>query len=88
MVGSRSPFQCREHYDLKYNHPDKYTNWSMEDDIKLLDLYDQYKCKLETKIGNSLLTLIFVFSLKHDGVKYQKNFRLKMITLVCVDLEN
>lgn len=44
MIGTRSPFQCREHYDLKYNFPDKYTNWTMEDDIKLLEAYEKYKC--------------------------------------------
>ena len=43
MVGTRSPFQCKEHYDLKYTNPDKYTNWTMEDDIKLLEAYDKHK---------------------------------------------
>lgn len=47
MVGTRSPFQCKEHYELKYNNPEKYINWTMEDDIKLLETFEKYSCKFK-----------------------------------------
>lgn len=41
-IGSRTAFQCKERYELKYMNPDKYKNWTIEEDKKLLDLVDEY----------------------------------------------
>jgi hypothetical protein len=41
-IGSRTAFQCKERYELKYVNPDKYKNWTIEEDKKLLDLVDEY----------------------------------------------
>ncbi len=42
FIGTRTPAQCREKYELKYTFPDKYINWTMDEDRKLLDAYDKY----------------------------------------------
>ncbi|CAF0719286.1 unnamed protein product [Brachionus calyciflorus] len=41
-IGTRTAFQCKERYELKYLNPDKYKNWTVEEDKKLLDLVDEY----------------------------------------------
>lgn len=41
-IGSRTAFQCKERYELKYLNPDKYKVWSREEDKKLLDLVEEY----------------------------------------------
>jgi hypothetical protein len=60
MVGTRNPFQCKERYELKYNNPEKYTNWTMGDDIKLLEAYEKHNCNFYGfKIKNFLFFFMF-----------------------------
>jgi hypothetical protein len=37
FVGTRTAFQCKERYELKYHNPEKYINWSPEEDQLLLE---------------------------------------------------
>ena len=41
-VGTRTALQCKERYELKFLNPDKYKNWTLEEDKKLLNLVDKY----------------------------------------------
>lgn len=41
-VGTRTALQCKERYELKFLNPDKYKNWTLEEDKKLLDFVDKY----------------------------------------------
>ncbi|RNA37100.1 snRNA-activating complex subunit 4 isoform X1 [Brachionus plicatilis] len=41
-VGTRTALQCKERYELKFLNPDKYKNWTIQEDKKLLDLVDKY----------------------------------------------
>jgi len=42
FVATRTANQCKERYELKYQHPEKYINWSVDEDKKLLQLYEIY----------------------------------------------
>lgn len=41
-VGSRTALQCRDRYELKYLYPDKYINWTRNEDKILLDAVDEW----------------------------------------------
>ena len=42
-VMTRTSLQCRERYELKYHNPEKYINWTIEDDKRLLESYKRYE---------------------------------------------
>ena len=41
-VGTRTALQCKERYELKYQYPEKYINWTLEEDKKLIDAVEEY----------------------------------------------
>lgn len=41
-VGTRTASQCRDRYELKYLYPEKYVNWTRQEDKQLLDAVDEW----------------------------------------------
>lgn len=42
-IGTRTSFQCKDRYELKYCNPDKYINWTQEEDKKLLECFNKFE---------------------------------------------
>lgn len=42
-IGTRTSFQCKDRYELKYCNPSKYINWTREEDKKLLESYKKFE---------------------------------------------
>ncbi len=42
-IGTRTSFQCKDRYELKYCNPEKYINWTREEDKKLIESYKKFE---------------------------------------------
>ena len=68
-VGTRTSLQCKERYEQKYQYPDKYLNWTIEEDFKLFFFYKKFG-------GKWAKTALFFQGRTENKAKILKHYEL------------